>query len=101
MKPPCYFGDKEFIGLKTSVKYKWRKCHEEHTKIYQVTNRQAMETTWEHFNYINKAITMSHLQQQAKCSISDFKNMTEATALLEQINDKIIIYRLQQHILRL
>jgi len=24
MKPSCYFGDKEFIGLEPSVKYKWR-----------------------------------------------------------------------------
>jgi hypothetical protein len=59
-----------------------KQCHEEHTKIYQVTNRHAMETTWKHFNYINKAVTLSHLQQ-ARCSISDLKNMIEATALLE------------------
>jgi hypothetical protein len=60
-----------------------KQCHEGHNKIYQVTTRHAMETTGEHFNYSNKAVTLSHLQQQAKCSISDFKNMTEATALLE------------------
>jgi len=63
-----------------------KQCHEEHTKIIQVTKSHAMETTQEHFNYSNKAVTLSHLQQQARCSISDFKNMTEATALLEQNN---------------
>jgi hypothetical protein len=63
-----------------------KRCHEQHTKIYQVTNRHAMETTGKHLNYSHKAVTLSHLQQQARCSISDFKNMTEATALLEQNN---------------
>lgn len=58
-----------------------KECHEEHISIYQVTNRHAMETTREHLNYSNKAVTLSHLQQQVRCSISDFKNMTETTAL--------------------
>jgi hypothetical protein len=61
-----------------------KECHYQDTKIYHVTNRHAMKTTQENFNYSNKAVTLSHLQQQARCSISDFKSMmTESTVLLE------------------
>lgn len=63
-----------------------KQCHEDHTKIYQVTNRHSIKTTQESFDYSNKAVTLSHLQKQARCGISDFKSMmTESTALLEKV----------------